>query len=368
MNAVLITFWLCALFLYVRTAISVYNLFSRPLLQVGTPAAMPLVSVLIPARNEAHNLPVLFEQLQQLRYPGLEIIVLNDQSEDDTEAVLQRLTARDGRYRYLNGQPLPTGWLGKNWACHQLAREASGQYLLFLDADIAYLHPDMLTYCLPYMQQYQLALLSVFPDQIMGSMAERVVVPIMHYLLLSLLPLPLVFRAASPSLAAANGQFMLFERETYRAFQWHAQLKEVVIEDVGIMRRLKQQGLKGMTLLANGYIRCRMYHSYREGLAGFSKNLLAGFGSVPLLLLYLSLTLLLWPWLLVYLPLPYFLLPLGSLLLLRAAVSRLARQSLWQNWLLHPLQMGTLCLIAMLSLYQHWRKQSTWKGRNVSRA
>ena len=218
------------------------------------------------------------------------MIVLNDQSEDETAELLQAHASQTPGFSYLEGQPLPAGWLGKNWACHQLAQQASGKYLLFFDADVAFLHPELVSHTLGTFQRHSLTLLSLFPNQEMNTFGEKLVVPIMHYLLLSLLPLHAVFRLSSPQFAAANGQFMMFEATNYQNHLWHQQVKQEVIEDIAIMKAVKRAGQKGKVLLANGFISYRMYRNLKEGVQGFSKNLLAGFGnSIPGLMIYLLL-------------------------------------------------------------------------------
>ncbi|MEL6132865.1 MAG: glycosyltransferase family 2 protein, partial [Bacteroidota bacterium] len=277
-------------FLLLRVGVGMLNTVFPPKLKKQELDNSPTVSVLIPARNEAHNLPHLFEQLLGLNYSSLEIIVLNDQSEDETEQILQQYASQHAQIRYLNGKPLPSGWLGKNWACHQLGEAARGEYFLYLDADIHRLDPAILPTTIRYMERLETALISIFPNQIMETTGERWTVPIMHYLLLSLLPLWWIYRLPFPSMAAANGQFMLFKACDYREQKWHEQVKSVIVEDIAIMQKIKAAGLKGMTFVGSGLIYCRMYQSLGEGIKGFSKNILSGFGnSIVGLIVYIFL-------------------------------------------------------------------------------
>ncbi|MEZ4687656.1 MAG: glycosyltransferase family A protein [Bacteroidia bacterium] len=269
-----------------------------------------------------------------------------------------------------HGSP-PAGWLGKNRACHLLAEAAKGDYFLFLDADVARLDERLIPSALAQMEQQQLSLLSIFPDQMMHSFGERIIVPLMHYLLLSLLPLRWIRSMPFPSMAAANGQFMLFKAADYRKHRWHEAVKDVIVEDIAIMQEVKKAGLKGMTFTANGLIHTRMYSGLKEGIAGFGKNILAGFGnSIPGLLFYL-LMVLIWPvWLCVEVALgqmsPVFLwIAAGGILFVRIGVSLLANQAVIQNLLLHPVQMAALLRVSVQSIFNKIRKQNTWKGRNV---
>ena len=361
--------WIAGGFLAMRLAVSLFNAAFPPRLRPAKPlgARLPRISILIPARNEAANLPRLLASLAQLSYPALEILILDDQSEDDSPALLTAAAGRDTRLRVLSGTPLPPGWLGKNWACHQLAQAATGDWLLFLDADISYLAPDLPQRLLATSEAAGLSLLSVFPDQEMSQLGEQLTVPLMHYILLSLLPLRAVRAVPFRFLAAANGQCMFFEGVAYRQAQWHRQVRQAIVEDIAIMIRVKRAGLRGMVLSGTGALRCQMYHSYGEGLAGFSKNLLAGFGGqIWLLWAYLGLVVFAWIPLASYLAPPAWGLIGGAVALMRLAHSQPARQPAWRNLLLHPLQMGTLALLGVLSTYKYLRGQNTWKGRNVT--
>jgi len=351
-------------FLLIRLSVVMWNWILNPSLKQQTPYTQPLVSILIPARNEAENLPHLFTQLTKLHYAQLEFIILNDQSEDQTEAVLQQWTATDSRIHYLNGAPLPQGWLGKNWACHQLALQAKGAYFLFLDADVAYLHDEVILSALSEIHKRKLTLLSIFPDQLMQSNGEKGVVPLMHYLLLSLLPLAWIFYLPWSHFAAANGQFMLFEAQNYRTNQWHACVKSQIVEDIAIMRLVKLKGYKGMAFIANGMIQTRMYRSYKEALQGFSKNILAGFGNkTVVLLVFLALVcgvlgIVINSWILGASA-------LGIIFLIKIGTTLLAKQSLWINLIYHPWQIVNLLIISILSIYRKYSGNNQWKGRNV---
>lgn len=356
--------------LAIRLLIMSYNLVTdprlKPLVTLPAPVGFPRFSILIPARNEAMALPELLIQLEQLTDPVWEVIVLNDESEDETESILKAAVDRMPSLRYRNGKPLPAGWLGKNWACHQLASEATGDYFLFLDADTTFLHPDLLSVVVPYFQRFELALLSLFPDQEMRGWGENSAVPLMHYLLLSWLPLRWVDQTRNPVFSAANGQFMCFEAGHYQKHQWHKIVQNSLIEDIDIMKSVKTAGLRGMTLLANGFVTNRMYHNYRDALSGFRKNLLQGFrNSFFLLGVYLIMTQFAWLVGLLFVPVKWIMLGATGFVLLRIGISFLARQSIGSNLVLFPLQMLTLTLIAILSVSSQTTKRLRWKGRNV---
>jgi hypothetical protein len=201
----------------------------------------------------------------------------------------------------------------------------------------------------------------------MYTIGEWAVVPLMHYVLINLLPLRLIYLVKEQaSIAAASGQFMLFDAAIYHQMEWHKLVKDKVVEDVEIMKTVKAYKYNGEGLLANGMITCRMYKGYIEGLKGFSKNFMAAFNySIPGFLLYLIL--LIGGPLLIFstgsLPLIVFM--LGLIILSRIMISLSAGQNAWYNVILHPFQMVSLALIAFLSIQKHITKTNEWKGRKI---
>lgn len=369
--------WLFSIaFLLLRLGVAWANVFSWPVLKHARGhAPSGNIAILIPARNEAHTLPRLLASLGALPSPTLSFRVLDDHSTDGTADVVRAFAARDGRFHLHAGEPLPPGWLGKNWACHQLAHHALADgpdAILYLDADVATIDPALIPTLDYQAHRLDAALISIFPNQEMHTLGEELTVPLMHYLLLSLLPLWLVRYLGFPSMAAANGQCMWFKASEYRTHQWHQQLKNIVIEDIAAMRLVKSSGLHGMVFCGGGLIRTRMYTSLREGINGFAKNLLAGFGGsaigLTIWLLLLALPLALIPWLSApFIPslgiaAGVFLAMLG----IRVAISLTAGQSVGKNVVLHPLQMGILAVIAVLSIVRKYTGTQEWKGRIVS--
>lgn len=246
-------------------------------LQAWPPSAdQPLVSILVPARNEEDNIEVCVRSLLAQGYPRFEVLVLDDHSEDDTPARLLALVRKEPRLRFLRSRPLPRGWVGKSWACHQLAQAAQGELLLFTDADTRH-HPATLTSAVAMLQDLQLDLLTVCPRQEVRTWAERLLVPILTWSFVLFLPLPLAYRARNPDLCMATGQFMLFRRQAYRRIGGHAAVRGDPIEDLALVRKIKTRGLRWR--LADGCerIACRMYGGTRQVVEGLSKNLLPGF-------------------------------------------------------------------------------------------
>ncbi|MDP2188165.1 MAG: glycosyltransferase family A protein [Sphingobacteriaceae bacterium] len=361
-----ILFWFLAGLTSLRLLIAGSNYFSPiKLPHAAAPDSIAKISILIPARNEAERLPALLQQISAFTHPQLEWLVYDDESTDGTADLVKVAIQQDPRGRLLPAQPLPEAWLGKSHACYQLAQHAQGDYLLFLDADVR-LHESALHATLAYLQQHQLQLLSVFPQQITRSWGEMLLVPFMHHLLLTWLPLLLVKNTKWSGLAVANGQFMLFDGQTYRQYQWHQQVKHQIVEDVAIMRLLKAQSLRGMALLAaHPQLQCRMYQHGEEALAGFAKTLVPGFQHQPLLLLFYALVTG-WIWLLLAIKMPLqLLILLPALVLTRIFVTRSAGDSLPLNLGLGLVQWLSWQWLLLRALYDFQMRRLKWKDRFV---
>jgi chlorobactene glucosyltransferase len=328
------------------------------------------VSILIPARNEAAVIGQTLDRLLRQSYPFAELLVLDDNSTDDTAVLIQQAAQRDSRIRLLNGQPLPNGWLGKNWACHQLAQAASGDLLIFTDADVGW-QPEALAALVAQLEQEQADLLGIWPTQQTVTWGERLVVPLMALALLGYLPLPAAHQLPWPVFAAANGQCLAFRRRAYETIGGHAAVSDDVLEDVALARLVKKAGLRLRLSDGAGLITCRMYRSWTEVRDGFAKNILAGHGrSVPFLLLS---TLFHWlifvlPWIMLLFPTArqmgwvwLWLLSVG----VRAGTAVATRQRL-QDALLMPISVLLMTRIAFQSILWHYSGGPLWKGRKLA--
>ena len=353
------------LFLALRTFVSLVNLLSGLHLQDKKPAIYPKVSILIPARNEEAVIGKLLSSLQELEYPDFEVIICNDHSSDNTEEILNWFAGEDERIHWFLGEKLHGDWQGKNLACHQLAQRANGKYMIFLDADVE-LSPDVLAKAVAFFQEKKLMLLSVFPQQRMESLAECLTVPVMNWILQSLLPMILVQKTNFPSLSAANGQFMMFETENYRINQWHSKVRNQHVEDIRIARMIKSEGFKIAVLLGNKDIFCRMYRQFDEAAVGFSRNMHEYFGGHRLLMLIFWFMVSFGPFIVFYsLDLKFLGLFVVLVVVNRLMVAIACRQhGLW-SVLLHPLQMISFTGIVFYNLFRRIRKETVWKGRRI---
>lgn len=326
----------------------------------------PLVSVLIPARNEEKNIANILTDLCQLPYNNLEIIVFNDQSEDKTGEIVREFVKKDSRIKIIDSAFLPDGWLGKNHACHTLAKNASGRFFLFLDADVR-ISGEILSKTILFSDKNRLGLISVFPRQTMKTLGEWITVPNMNYILLTLLPLILVLKTSFSSLAAANGQFMFFRADIYNQFQPHEKMKASKVEDILIARLFKKNSIKIACISAKDSIECRMYSSFGEALNGFSKNVIMFFGnSFIAAMLFWLVTSFGFIAALIGLPELVFYMYLLLLVLTRIAVSVKSGQNTLKNILLIVPQQITLGLFIFKAIENKFRKKLEWKGRSIS--
>jgi len=357
--------WFILIFLALRTFISLVNLLSGLHLSDKSPTEFPKVSLLIPARNEEAVIGGLLESLEELDYPDFEVIVCDDHSSDNTVEILNWFAGENDHIHWFLGDHLPEDWLGKNYACHQLAKKASGKYLIFLDADVE-LSENTIRKAVAFFQGKRLSLLSVFPQQRMESFAEKITVPVMNWILQSFLPMILVQKTSFPSLSAANGQFMMFDAENYHINQWHSKVRNQNVEDIRLARMIKAEGLKTAVLLGNKDIFCRMYQHLDEAVAGFSRNIHEYFGGLRSVMTVFGLVVCLGP-LIVWTALgwPYLGLFTGLVVINRIMVAGTSRQNIMESVLLHPLQMISFTSIIFYNIYRSIKKETEWKGRKI---
>lgn len=233
----------------------------------------PPVSVLVPARNEEVNIKNCVDSLLAQNYQNLEVIVIDDNSEDSTPSILGAYC--DDRLTTLSGKPLPEGWVGKNYACDQLQAKASGEYLLFVDADTV-LHPDCIGSAVKFAKEQSTDLLSVMPHEICLTFWEKAVIPMLYFAVTVFLPMPMIERSRNSKYAMGNGQFMFFRRDFYDSIGGHESLKNRIVEDVWLARRVKEFGGRALFADAKDIVSCRMYRGLDEIWRGFSKNVFAG--------------------------------------------------------------------------------------------
>ena len=343
--------------------------------QHSLPGDLPLVSLLVPVRNEAESIPRCIQSLLAQDYPRFEVLALDDQSEDGTRQILEQMAASNPNLRVLDGSAPPEGWLGKNWACAQLAAQAQGELLFFTDADTVH-QPQTLSALVGALLGEKADLLSGFPLQEMYTWLERFLVPFFSWAVLCFVPLGLVYRFRLPFLAAAVGQVMLFRREAYQASGGHASVRSSIVDDLSLSRRVAALGLRWRVVTAADLVSCRMYRSGEDAIAGFAKNLFAAFDYrlLPFLFVYLFLGYVFWHplFLLVWklfggVPAPgtaELILCLG-LALLVWLVPYLELGVPASLAYLYPLTILVVVIVALKSVYLGLRGRLNWKGRMI---
>ncbi|WP_018884120.1 glycosyltransferase [Paenibacillus massiliensis] len=349
------------------------------------PSGKPVLSILIPARNEEAHIQACLEHVLSCDRQGitLELLILNDRSEDATAALVKECIARQATasvddsslsIRMLQGAVPPKGWLGKSYACHQLATAAQGTWLLFMDADVR-LAPDALQAALRTAVYQGKGLITGFPRQVTMTWLERLIVPMMMFTIICHLPIALIKHSRSPLFVAAMGAFLLIHRDSYSAAGGHEAIRAAMVDDMSLARAVKRAGHPVTLASVFTHVHMRMYCNAAEVWNGFTKNVYDGIGRQP--------------WLLVLLILSYsamYLIPVLILggavvlgestlagvslaaVLLGMAIKRTADraaggQPLWHAALL-PLSIVGLLLIAIRSWYGAASgKGYYWKGR-----
>ncbi len=239
------------------------------------PARGDLLSVIIPARDEAGNIGPCLDRVLAQTYADLEVIVLDDGSTDGTAAEVQTRADADPRVRLVPGEPRPDGWMGKVWACHVAQQHARGQHLLFIDADVR-LQPEAARQTLAYLRQNDLGALSAFGRLELVTFWEWAVQPVIGGLILQNNDPRHVNDPAQKDRVMANGQFILASRPAYDQAGGHAAIQSEILDDVSFARRCKDQGVPYHMVYGRELYACRMYTSLREIWLGWTKNLFAG--------------------------------------------------------------------------------------------
>ncbi len=352
---------------------------------VAPPGDGPLVSVLVPARNEVLNIEACVRSLLLQDYPRYELIVLDDHSEDATASIVEKLIAqvRNPRVtaRMLRGEPLPEGWTGKNWACHQLSEAAAGEFLLFTDADTIHA-PGMVSAAVDYANRHGASLVSAWPRLLTGTLGEKLIVPVILLIGAGFCPIWLqrlwqrnprmIEPRMTRNIGAANGQFMFFTRAAYEQIGGHAAVRAHVAEDVTLGREVSARMTEGMRLFncdSLAFTTCRMYRSLGETWEGFTKNIRAVFDEQRVLFWVFGVL----QALCLFAPCVFiFTAPaqVWKLVAMQVAVLYIIRLVLtlrfrtsWVGALLHPIGVLLMLMIAVNSWRRSFGAGVMWKGR-----
>jgi cellulose synthase/poly-beta-1,6-N-acetylglucosamine synthase-like glycosyltransferase len=317
---------------------------------------LPKVSLLVPARNEASNLEHLLPSLIAQDYANLEIIVLDDHSDDGTLGVIRKYAALDSRLLPLEGADLPRGWLGKPHACQQLSRAASGELLIFTDADTLW-SPDGVSLIVHAFAVTNADALCAWPEQECSDPLSSLLQPLQQWSLMAFLPLALVPARRFPMAVAANGQCLAFGREIYNRIGGHTGVSSSVIEDMALARNVKNARGRFQLFNAAGVIRTCMYAGVGEAFEGYTKNVFPAFGASRLALFVAP-----WIWLITQPGLE----PAFAVLLSLLPRTISDRASHYPNGLslLHPLAILVWAVVGLESWHRYKRGTVSWKGRS----
>jgi chlorobactene glucosyltransferase len=269
--------WRVLFFVGVQGVIAVTNaLLMRRLGSYPKARNQPRVSVLVPARNEEATIGACVWSLLDQTYPNIEVFILDDSSTDQTAYLVSSF--EKPQMHLIGGRPLPDGWTGKAWACHQLARVATGELLLFIDAD-EFLEPGAVEQAVNAREATGSDLLSAITRNEVRTLGEQLTVPFVVWSIVTLLPLGVAYllRRAT-AFSGANGKLMLFTRQAYELIGGHAAARADATEDLALCRLVKRHGLRWRLLDATSVAGARMYGGFKEAVDGFSKNYFALFG------------------------------------------------------------------------------------------
>ncbi|MFB9347704.1 glycosyltransferase [Streptomyces heliomycini] len=329
------------------------------------PPVTEYVSLLMPVRNEAGRVgPALRSLLAQEHLPRAEVIVLDDQSTDDTGDVVRRLCGPYRHARVVRGTAPKPGSPGKAHACHQLASLARGSVLVFVDADVV-LASHAVASSVALLRSTGLDLVSPFPRQAAEGPANRLVQPLLQWSWLTALPLRRAEASPRPALSAANGQFLVVDATALYGCGGFAAVTDEVLEDMALIRALKRAGGQGGIVDGSRIARCRMYDGWRDLREGYGKSLWTAFGSGGGAAAVCAL--LVWA---------YVVPPLAALrgsrwgaagyvaaVTGRTLTARRTGGRCWPDALAHPVSVGLLVALTARSWLGHRRSTLTWKGR-----
>ena len=333
----------------------------------------PFVSVIVPARNEAHSIARCVESLLAQDYADYEVIVVDDESTDGTAAIIASLAARDPRLRVVTGAPLCEGWLGKPHALSQGTAAARGEILLLADADTVH-EPSSLSWAVTNLVDHHADVLSGYVSQEYGSLGESIVVPTM-YAMMMLVPFFLLPRTRSPRFAFSIGQYVVLRRAALDAVGGFEAIKDTITDDMSMATRMKEFGFRNVFLDAKDVARCHLYDGYSSAYEGIERSIYSAVGGHPLATLAITalvLGVIVWPAVSVLLAIVHLQVPTGPLALSAAIFTAQWALLAWDRnvppvaFVLYPLVFLDLAIILNASMFgTGFGPGVDWKGRIV---
>jgi glycosyltransferase involved in cell wall biosynthesis len=325
------------------------------------------VAILIPARDEENSINSAVQSaLDQEMLANFEVVVLNDASTDSTGEKLNVFD--DERLKVITGElELPQGWLGKTWACHRLSESVDADFLVFIDSDVT-LKPTAVASAIGSLTKHQLHLISPYPKQIAPTLLARIVQPLLQWSWLTTVPLRVTRSTRRPSLAVANGQFLVCRADSYLASGGHKVIKGEVLDDIELLRSFYRHGFSGCVIDGSEIATCRMYETNQALISGYSKSLWNAFGG-PIGSLFVNSFFL---FIYVYPLVGFFIgqellavLGLVSGIASRLVSAQTSKGRLLPDSLLHPMSIVAFTLLNMVSWWRHLAGTNTWKSRDL---
>lgn len=247
----------------------------------------PLVSVILPARNEEEHIAACLDHLTKQVYANIEIIVVDDNSEDATGIIARSYASKDDRITVIEGRHLPAGWNGKQFACSQAVKAARGELLFMTDADVRH-GPESVGFAVANLYRKKADYLSGYVHQEIGSIGEALIVPMTYIMTSLLLPIPILTSRFFPSWGFGIGQYMLARKESFKSMGGYEEIKDSLVEDMAMARAMKQSEYKTVFIDAEEVASCRMYQDYRSAFQGFAKSLFGATGGRALVVSLLA--------------------------------------------------------------------------------
>jgi len=333
-----------------------------------------LVSILIPARNEENNIKRCIYSLIDQSYKNLEIIILDDDSEDNTYKLAKEVSKNYEFIRVHKGKEKISGWTGKNWACHQLSKYANGDFFLFIDADTK-LQKNTIAEAVSEMNRNDIDLLSLFPNRITKTVVDKILSVTIGWFIFSCLPI--IFSNKNPIFSSAFGQFLLFRKSAYFSIGGHMSIKSKILDDFELGRSITRNGHILKVFDGTERVSTFSYSNEKEALDGMSKSIFPFFNNklIPfllLLLLFLSMGLM-----------PIFIFmgeffgqkltrskemiayTIWGLLTISWVISSYRSKQGVSYGILYPIVTIITAVIGILSILSFLTKSVNWKDRNV---
>ena len=332
---------------------------------------LPLISVLIPARNEEKNIENCVTSLLRSEYPWLEIIVLDDNSTDRTYEIVEELSRHHRNLKIIKGKELPPGWNGKNWACHQLSQVARGKWYAFTDADTTH-RPQSVSLAFTAAQKRKSVFVTYIPGLPAKTWSEKLFYSIIHFTFFALLPFRVVNYTRNSRLAFGIGPFLFINRKFYFSFGGHESIKTAIVDDIALAKRVEEHKGKISAVDGTKVMDVRFYTCFKELWHGFSKNVYEAIGCAPHYLIALLIScyfLFIYPYFLLWeawesqqdLTVP--LLMVGIISLIKIILSLRFQTSIIFG-LLHPFSVALAFLILLNSFrISVFKKKIEWKER-----